>query len=352
MEEDLNPPMPPMSRIVRRCARLACAAVCAAAAAAAEGLGGTIDVVLDNDLVADSDDGYTGGFHLGYVSRHRASFADGPVPSAIGHALDRLPRLGQPGRRRVIAYGLAQRIFTPEDLESEELVEDDLPYAGLLVASAVAAARDPRHLDALTISVGVVGPSSLAERVQRVAHRVTGSDEARGWRHQLHDEPLLNAQFEHRWRAAAWRGAGLNGDFIVSGSGAAGNIVTMAGGGVNARWGWSVPQDFFVPPPLFGEETVGSMPWDPAEAGRSALYLAASVDASLLANAIHLDGNTFRDSHHVDHDHWTARAHLGLHARIDRASIAVTLVHARIPWDRPNGERWETYVRVSLGWDL
>lgn len=314
--------------------------------------GGTLYLTFDNDFIAGSDDGYTNGFQLGYVSPARASFADGPVPTGFGRWLDGLPPFNDPERQRFIAYSLAQRMFTPQDIRRKDLVEDDLPYTGVLVVSGTAAAQSREHLDACTIILGVAGEASLAEPTQRFIHHTLGNNEPQGWDNQIDNEPLLNLQYEHRWRAWDYRSGPTNGDVILSGSVAAGNLMTMATSGIGLRWGHNVPDDFFVPPPFFGEETVGALPYDPQRSGTVALYLAASVDATVFANLIYLDGNTFGDSHEVDHDYWYARAHLGLHLHAGRMAIALSVVRATLPWERPDGANWETYGRISVGWRL
>jgi len=314
--------------------------------------GGTLYLTFDNDFIAGSDDGYTNGFQLGYVSPARASFADGPVPTGFGHWLDGLPQFNDPARQRFIAYSLAQRMFTPQDISREDVVEDDLPYTGLLVLSGTVAAQSRNHLDAFTVTAGVAGEASLAEPVQRFIHHTMGNAEPQGWDHQIDNEPLLNLQYEHRWRAWDNRAGSTNGDVILSCSAAAGNLMTMVTSGIGVRWGHNVPDDFFVPPPFFGEETVGALPYDPQRNGTVAVYLAASVDAAAFANLIYLDGNTFSDSHEVDHDHWYARAHVGIHVHAGCMALAVSIVRATLPWERPDGATWETYGRISVGWRL
>lgn len=321
-------------------------------ALSAEDNGGTVYLTFDNDFIANSDDGYTNGFQLGYVSPARASFSDGPVPTGFGRWLDQLPPFSGEERQRFLAYSLAQRMFTPQDIDRTEVIEDDLPYTGLLVLSGTIAAQSRTHLDAFTVTLGITGEASLAEPAQRVIHRTLGNQEPQGWEHQIESEPLLNLLYEHRWRVWDYQAGVTNGDVILSGSAAVGNLMTMATSGVGVRWGHNVPDDFFVPPPFFGEETVGALPYDGRRKGTMAVYLAASVDAAAFANLIYLDGNTFSDSHSVAHDHWYMRAHIGVHVHAGRMALAVSLVHATLPWDRPDGATWETYGRISLGWRL
>lgn len=239
-------------------------------------------------------------------------------------------------------------MFTPKDIRRTDRVDDDLPYTGVLVLSATAAAQDPRHLDAVTVTAGMAGPSSLTGPAQRTVHRLIGSDTPRGWRHQTHDEPLLNLAYEHRWRAHAF--AHGSGDVLANAGVQAGNLVSMTTVGIGLRWGRNVPPDHFVPPPFFGEDTIGALPW--RRSAQPSLFLAVHVDAGWFANAIHLDGNTFRDSQAVEHEDWIARAHVGVHYRRDRLAIAATLVQSSVPWQRPDDDRWEQYGRLSFGWDL
>ncbi|HYE08079.1 MAG TPA: lipid A deacylase LpxR family protein [Planctomycetota bacterium] len=316
---------------------------------------GVVYLTHDNDIIAGSDDGYTGGVQIGYVSRYAPSYAMTPAPGrAIARALDGLPPLDRPGRERFVSYSLALRMFTPEDITAERLLVDDQPYVGVLAASATAAAQDASRLDALTITAGVAGPASMAGPAQRALHRALGSNTPRGWHHQIGNEPILNAQYDHRWRIGdVDAGPAGDGDAILSGSVAAGNLQSLATVGIGVRWGHHVAKDYFVPPPFFGQETVGPLSLPRQHGGRaSALYLAAGVDGSLIGNLIQFDGNTFRDSHRVDHDHWSARGYAAIHGRVGQVVFALSIVHATITWEKPDGERWEQYGRVSFGWDM
>lgn len=336
----------PRRPLVRAAAALAGAI---ALASAQDGAGGIVYLAYDNDFIVGSDDGYSGGIHLGYVSPPAASFTAAPVPQAIGRALDRLPLVQGAGQRRFIAYSLAQLTYTPEDILREDLVVEDLPYSGLLLVSATAAAQDAVHFAALTLTTGVVGPASQAEAVQQELHRASGSNQARGWDNQLDNELILNAQYDHRWRAWDFAsGARTSGDAIISGSAALGNWRTMATVGAGLRWGLNVPEDTFSPPPFIGQESVGAF----SLGQRTAAYLALGLDASLIGTMLHLDGNTFRDSHQVDHESWMARGYLGLHLRVNRVVMGLALAQATVPWDRPDGSRWERYGRATLGWDF
>ncbi len=339
-----------MTRAVRSAALTA---LIIASAIAQDDGGGLVYLTYDNDLVAKSDDGYSGGIYLGYVSPYSDSYSQAPIPDGIARALDRLPFVQRPGRRRFVAYQLSQLTFTPDDTDRVDLVVDDMPYSGLLLFGATAAAQDARHHDALTLIVGVVGPASLAEDVQIGLHSATGNATVDGWDNQLGNEPIINLQYDHRWRVGDFAtGQRLHGDTVLGGGVALGNMQTMANVGVGLRWGVNVSEDTFVPPPFYGQESVGTMspPPDRAAGRRRVAYLALGVDAALTANQIQFDGNTFRDSHSVDHDHWTARGYLGIHLRLGRAVLAAALIQSTVPWDRPDGARWERHGRATIGW--
>lgn len=341
----------PVGRAFRIGAFLAAIVACTGAQ---DDPGGLLYLTYDNDLVAKSDDGYSGGIYLGCVSPYAASYTRTPVRDVVGRALDRLPFVRHPDRRRFVAYRLSQLTYTPDDTDRVDLVVDDMPYSGLLLFSATAAAQDARHHDALTLTVGVVGPASLAQEVQEGLHRATGNATVDGWDNQLQNEPILNLQYDHRWRAWDFAsGERTHGDIILGGGVALGNMHTMANVGVGLRWGLNVPEDTFVPPPFYGQESVGAMAPATDHAHRRPMaYLALGLDAALSANQIQFDGNTFRDSHRVDHDHWTARGYLGIHVRLGRVVMAVALIQSTVPWDRPDGARWERHGRALIGWDF
>lgn len=69
-----------------------------------------------------------------------------------------------------IGYALGQDMYTPKDISLRNPPLDDQPYAGWLYGSAGLIAETGRQLDQLELTVGMVGPASLAEETQKRVH--------------------------------------------------------------------------------------------------------------------------------------------------------------------------------------
>ena len=88
------------------------------------------------------------------------------------------------------------------------------------------------------ITLGVIGPWSLAEQSQNVVHDLRGIDRFRGWDHQLHNEPAFQLAMDRKYKAYRGAGAiipGFSADAIRSVGLRLGNIETSATAGIEGR---------------------------------------------------------------------------------------------------------------------
>jgi lipid A 3-O-deacylase len=305
----------------------------------------TVAVIFDNDIFAGTDLLYTSGLHIDYVSGYLDHFADGPIPRLIGDAAELLPFLGQMGDQRFVAYNLAQIIDTPENTNTSNPDPNDLPYAGFLLFTTTFIAQREHSLDALGVTLGILGPHSYAGLSQNEVHRVIGSNPAAGWSHQLHDEPILNIGYDRRERLyhSTWN------DLLVSMNGTVGNFDTEVGTTATFRLGWNLPDDFFMPPPFAAEDTVGSRPWTSTVFNHSFVELSLSVNATALFHAAAFDGNLFGDSPHVDSRHWVTSTVVDLLVCTGRLAYFLSFNDIKLPYDPPDHRRWDRYGRLGVG---
>ena len=309
---------------------------------------GTWFLSVDNDTFAQSDDHYTNGLQIGWVSGYLENFEDGPVPGIVASGLEHLPLVNRSDRQRFISHSVSHRIFSPEDTLTTEPIENDVPYSGLLFAELTAGAQDAHTMDAFTFYYGIAGPSAQGKAVQNEFHHLIGADQVNGWENQIHDEILLNAAYEHRRRL--WRYGnpnGWGGDFIGQLGGSLGNLISMATAGVGARFGWGVPDDYGIPPQFFGDETIGSRPYT-SYVTNSGVWVYALLNGSYIGNAIFWDGNTFKDSLSVDYDPGIARLYLGITARSGRWSGSFAITKTTVSWETPSDKSIQTYGRVGI----
>lgn len=269
----------------------------------------TFTFLFENDLFGDTDQQYTNGMRLSWMSPDLKQL-DGArgVPPWLLRLVRRLNAfesmvVEDPTRQFNVGFGLGQMMFTPEDTEAVALVEDDRPYAGWLYGEISFVSKTDRVADTLEIQGGMIGPASLARQAQYLVHDLRDIDRPRGWKNQLSNEPGLLIYYERKWRLL--RGAvyeQIGYDVITHAGAAVGNVMDYGALGVEGRLGWNLPQDFGTSLIRPGGDanaptTVSGM----AGAGRGfGVYGFAGFGGRLVGRNIFLDGNTFEDSHDVD----------------------------------------------------
>jgi hypothetical protein len=307
---------------------------------------------IDNDAISNSDDYYTHGFTFSWVSGELQDWSQSGLPGWAHEPLAEIGFLNRGGDLKLFAHSISQRFFTPSDIEAEQAPADDLPYSGFLYWTGTASAQNETRMDALSVSLGVSGPPALGEEFQNGYHRLIGSNSARGWDDQLRFEPVINAAYERRERFAEFGDeAGWNGDLIGNAQGTLGNLITSATAGLTVRAGYRVPDDYRIPTPFLGDETVGLRRTTDDGSGW-ALYGFFGVSATGIAHALYLDGNTFESGPSVDRRFGTTRLATGVTGRVENLTVTVSLEHAELPFDPPAGvDDDETFVRMTFSWE-
>ena len=307
---------------------------------------------LENDLIANTDRDYTSGVSVTAISRDIPGEIDPdclPLPVRL-HA--RLIRAVDPGfwhdegqtpRAQNVVFKFGQTMYTPGDPTRTDLISDDRPYAGLLYVGLSWNRRKldekakVETLDTREVTLGVIGPLSLAQHAQDLVHDLRGFDRFLGWRHQLGNEPALQVARERKYRD--YRGpeaqiAGFSVDSIRSFGLQLGNIETSASYGVEARIGWNLPNDFGTYPIRPGAENrppapSGQMGWEPARA-RAGAHVFAMLEGKVVAHDFSLDGNLFRGSHKVSRRPLVGQAALGFSVHGPLAGVEVKLAVMRV----------------------
>lgn len=212
----------------------------------------------------------------------------------------------------VFAAGLAfgQLIFTPEDLASFELIEDDRPYAGWLFGGAFVQLGGEHTMDHLELDVGVVGELSAAESTQKFVHAVFPNNiRPNGWSHQLANEPAANLSYVRRWRTATTPFAGLDLQAIPELGAEVGTVRINASAAVTLRLGHNLPDDFGPARLQQFRDHTGSWP------GQWGAYAYVRLGGRVVGRDLFLDGSTFSTGHSVDKEPLVGELTVGLVAR-------------------------------------
>lgn len=351
-------------------------AACAAAAEPAPPRCGEADAIayrgatarVENDLFVNTDRNYTSGVSLTFISKDihgeiRPACLPGPVRL---HAalIDRFdPDFWRDGggalRSQNLAVRAGQSMYTPGDGRRSDLVEDDRPYAGLLFVGlawnrrALDRWRGIETLDTREVTLGIIGPLSLARQAQDLIHDLRGFERHRGWRHQLRTEPALQVARERKVRDYAGPFAatpGLSADSIRAWGLTLGNIQTSAHAAIEWRLGWNLPNDFGTYPIRPGAENRAPAPAaSVGEAGRRpGVHLFAALEGRVVAHDFSLDGNLLRDSHRVTREPLVLQAAFGIAAHAVIGGHPVRLAVMRVSRSREFAEQGRRHAFGSI----
>lgn len=335
-------------------------------------------VRLENDLFTGTDQNYTNGVGLTLVSHDipgRLQIDCLPAPVRLHAQLIQFLNpgfwadAGDPAATQNVTVKFGQSMYTPEDGTRTDLITDDRPYAGLLYMGLAWNRRkhEPESnqeiLDTREITLGVIGPWSLAEQSQNVVHDLRGIDRFRGWDHQLHNEPAFQLAMDRKYKAYRGAGAifpGFSADAIRSVGLRLGNIETSATAGIEGRIGWNLPNDFGSYPIRPGAEnrppSAASLHGGsnetipPASRPRPGVHLFGILEAKAVAWDFSLDGNLFRESHSVTRRPWVAQAAIGVSAQGIMAGHGYRLAVMRVYRSREfeEQETKQSYGSVAL----
>jgi hypothetical protein len=288
----------PFTRPVRVAALLVGATLAHPLAASADDApSGTLSLRLENDIIGDTDGHYTHGTRLEWVANDSTT-----GPEALRGALDVLFPFGDISGGR-LGFALGQNIYTAEDTSNPALVENDRPYAGWLYVGTSLSQETPLQpgrnfssFDTVELDLGIVGPDAYAKQVQNGYHGLAGFDKARGWDHQLKNEPAASLIMSRTWRSAPLALGPLAADVLPAVDASVGNVTVHGGGGALLRLGRGLDVDYGPArnPPFYSPATIANPGHD------FAWYVFAGADGRVVAHNIFLDGNTFADSHSVD----------------------------------------------------
>lgn len=260
-----------------------------------------LNVVLENDLFAGRDRGYTNGIRFGWLSSEKS------VPEWARDIADSLPMLADNGHKR-ISLAIGQSMYAPANLSSTLPVTGDRPYAAYLYGSVGMVSDTGKTLDNVVLSFGVVGPAALGEPIQKFVHRVIDSPEPMGWDNQLKNELAIDLTYERKWRALYRISPfGLETDAVPHVGVSLGNVNTSASTGATLRLGFDLPSDYG--PPRIRPSLPGSDFFVPTEDLGG--YLFTAVEGRVVARNIFLDGNTFRSGPDVDKNNFVGSLQLG-----------------------------------------
>jgi len=260
---------------------------------AAEANDGMLTLTVENDVFTGSDNNYTNGLGIAWVSGAAVDADDNSFVGRWTRFWSFLPFVADDGYTTYVSLSLAQEMNTPDDIRDPNPSTDDQPYSGILYARK----RDWTH--AWQFKLGVVGPASQAEVVQRDIHRMIGNEVPQAWDTQLPNEPVINITYIVA-NLAAMGSAGGSAEWriVPIATAGLGNYFTGAGIGAYGEVGWNLVDALGVTALRSGlnaASTIGVGRLD-----RWFVSFFGGVGAYGVVRFMPLDGTMFHDSQSVD----------------------------------------------------
>ncbi|ETR68845.1 MAG: secreted protein [Candidatus Magnetoglobus multicellularis str. Araruama] len=258
---------------------------------------------FENDAFANDDDQYTNGLKLTWSRYGLSRLPEDALFHRWLYPIARRIGFSHPESEKTLTFSIGQNIYTPNDIETSELIEDDRPYAGITYAEIGFHRKFQNQMHTFGFCFGIVGPHSYAKEVQTFVHDLLNHTRPNGWVHQLKDEPVFCIIYDYKRKIfAAGINDGFGGDVIINIGGGLGTARTFFNTGVSLRYGWNVPNDCgnfpIQPATCFNAELKGSSCY--MRDKRLGGHLFTSFSGQAIGREIFLDGNLFRDSHNVD----------------------------------------------------
>ncbi|HDZ36755.1 MAG TPA: lipid A deacylase LpxR family protein [Marinobacter sp.] len=306
-----------------------------------------VNLSWDNDLLTGTDRGYTNGVRLSYLT-DTADENDGkPARFArvLRDELHFLPGIGTADSKQAVSLSLRQLMVTPEDITVEGPQFDDIPYAGHLSLSGTLWSWNADTITGFGAHIGVIGPESGAESVQKWVHKATGSDKSQGWGNQLGTDVVGGIQAAHgRKLLQLGQGGNIEQRVSVIGSGLLSSFRTSAKTGLVWQLGRHLPINFV--PDYAGTSSTIALPGSFKDWGSSwSVYVGLGVE---YVGYSYIDDNA--GAYRFDEGPLIGRLGLGATWQWDHLLAAVTL-RASTSEDERHKDNF-SFGTLSVSWAI
>jgi hypothetical protein len=322
-----------------------CAVGCATPSAAT--YDGALTLTLENDLFTGSDNNYTNGLGVSWVSAPLDTYDGDQFVRNWGKFWSFLPGIPEDGSHTYAVWSIAQEIHTPNDITNPNPPETDQPYAGILYVDSVLCAQSDKWGHAWELKLGVVGPASQAEHAQKWVHEKIGADEPQGWDTQLPNEPVINVGYTvaHLWcegkvgEEAEWR-------LVPIGTVGLGNYFTGVGLGMYGEVGWNLVDALGASSLRAGLNAASTIGVGPVDGWSVAFF--AGLGGYGVGYYLPLDGTLFKDSRSVDTKPFVGTGSFGCAVRHGKLALSIAASYSTDAFE--GQKKAAEFGTLSLSW--
>jgi hypothetical protein len=140
-------------------------------------------LTISNDIFHRTDWYYTGGIQTEYVTEN---LHNSPLKFLLLSF----------SKKAVNEYGISLTIdaFTPVDIKQREIIENDRPYAGYIIAGHFVISTQAAKSRRLTsrLNMGIMGPESHTKDIQKRLHALLQCAQPQGWNNQIKRDIIVD----------------------------------------------------------------------------------------------------------------------------------------------------------------
>ncbi len=241
-----------------------------------------------------SDNAYSSGLRISYVSAMNKTPKWADAMMAWPELLDQKIKNDE----KNFGLSLGQQLYTPNDIREPRLIINDRPYAAWLYVGFTSHFKSEKRSHSFELDLGVVGPEAQGEYVQNGYHKIIRKYPAEGWSNQLGTEPTLQMTYQQRQQFFELSSPSKNKYFdVIPFHGLSlGTVAIDAHVGGLLRAGFNLPNDFG---PVKAASTEGDVFVSDKKVNQLSIYSFLGARATGVVRNIFLDGNSFKQSHHV-----------------------------------------------------
>lgn len=265
-----------------------------------------ISFSMENDADFRTDQDYTYGAEISVL------FYREDINESFLH----IPFTNYKNQDNYISFSYAQKIYTPKDLENYDLIDNDRPYAGYVYIKSGLYQSYKNTLKSLVLQLGLIGPSTNMDSIQKLIHSIIGSDSPNGWDNQLKNEFIMQVNYSQKHYIPLSSRSAITPEYGFE----LGNASTKIFAAALYRWGM-LSQDYGSS--QIDNVTYNKIPLSPKKVYKNqwSYCFNFSLKGNIIARDIFLDGNTFRDSHSVEKNIFVAEVGYGISINYEKFSI-------------------------------
>ncbi|WP_197271983.1 lipid A deacylase LpxR family protein [Helicobacter heilmannii] len=205
-----------------------------------------INLLSENDAyVYPADRYYSAGNRLSYTSKEYNFWGAAYAHSWMAWSRYLTLMIHSPKMTR-FSVSMTQTMYTPhlDSHTSKAIVMGDHLYAGWLRANFALFQRAPHALEKIFISLGTVGPDSMAGQTQNWLHGLWGDKTFQGWHNQLRNEFIFQFNYQWLYQVYILKTRFFSMDILPGVDLALGNAITHVRLGSLLRFGYNLSADF------------------------------------------------------------------------------------------------------------